>query len=148
MKQFAVTAVLGVALVAATAVTAADNPIASRQTIMKNVGASMGGLGKMAKGELEFDAVTAEFALRTLNVASHGYGELFPEGSDTGAENRAAPEIWSDRAGFDAEIAKLQESTGAAVAAPPTSVEELGQTLASVGDSCKTCHEGFRLPAK
>ena len=148
MSRFAIAAVLGTALIATTAVTAvtaADDPIASRQAIMKNVGASMGALGKMAKGELEFDAGTAQFALRVLNTASLGVGELFPEGSETGGKTEAAPAIWSDPAGFNAEIVKFQTATGAGVASPPGSKEDLGGVLGQVGGSCKSCHEGYRV---
>ena len=145
MSRFAIAAVLGTAIIAATSVTAADDPIASRQAIMKNVGASMGALGKMAKGELEFDAGTAQFALRVLNTASLGAGELFPEGSETGGKTEAAPAIWSNRDGFNAEIVKFQTATSAAVASPPASKEDLGGVLGQVGGRCKSCHEGFRV---
>ena len=145
MSRFVIAAVLGTAIVAATSVGAADDPIASRQAIMKNVGASMGALGKMSKGALEFDAGTAQFALRVINTASFGAGELFPEGSETGGETEASPKIWSDRAGFNDEIVKFQTATSAAVASPPESKEDLGAVLGQVGGNCKSCHEGFRV---
>lgn len=145
MKRVVFAAALGAAVVMSTTVIAADDPIASRQAMMKNAGAAAGVLGKMAKGETDFNATSAEMAIRVLNVVSLGYGELFPEGSDTGAKNRAAPEIWTNRDGFNAEIAKLQESTAAAVESPPSSQEEVGAALGAIGQSCSSCHENFRL---
>jgi cytochrome c556 len=153
MKRSVGAGALGAAIIMcagaiATTAMAADDPVASRQVMMKNVGASVGALGKMAKGEIEFDALAAELALRVVNTASMGYGELFPEGSEAGGETEAAPAIWSNRDGFNAEIVKLQTATSAAVAAPPTSGEELGQALNSLGAVCKSCHEGFRIEKK
>ena len=74
---------------------AADNPAAERQTLMGNVGAATGVGAKIAKGEMAFDAATAQLVLRTMNAAALGFGYMFPEGSETGSKTEAAPAIWS-----------------------------------------------------
>lgn len=145
MIRIATAILLGTGLVAATALTAAEDPIANRKGIMKNVGASMGVLGKMAKGEMEFEPTAAHLALRVMNAGSYGYGELFPAGSETGGETEASPKIWESMDDFQAKVAKFQADTAAAVATPPASKEDLGATLGSVGANCKECHEAFRI---
>ena len=72
---------------------------------MKDVGAAIGMGSKIAKGEVEFNAIAANLVLRTMHSAALGFGYMFPEGSETGADTEASPAIWSDRAGFDAAVA-------------------------------------------
>jgi cytochrome c556 len=131
----------------ATTAMAADDPITARKTMMKNVNAATGVLVRMAKAEIEFNAISAELALRVINTASQGYGELFPDGSEDGGQTefRAGPAIWSNRDGFNTEIAKLQNASAEALVNPPTTQEEVGPALNSVGQVCSSCHEGFRL---
>ena len=145
MKRLLTALVLGSGVLAASAVAATADPIANRQNIMKNVGAATGVLGKMAKGEMEFDALQAQLALRVLNAASYGFGELFPEGSESGGDTEAKDTIWSDRDGFNKVLASFQETTGAAVAAPPGSQGDVGAALGAIGKTCGTCHEGYRI---
>jgi cytochrome c556 len=144
MKNIIAAAVAGIGILAGTLAIAADDPIAVRQSLMKNNGAAAGALGKMAKGEVAFDAVAAQLALRTIHAVSFAYGHYFPEGSQTGMDTKALPAIWSDRAGFDAALAKLQDAAKAAVASPPATREELGATMGSIGGACGGCHKAFR----
>lgn len=146
MRKLIAVAVAGAGLLAGSMAIAADDPIAVRQAIMKDNGAAAGALGKMAKGEAEFDALKAELALRILHSASYGFGHYFPEGSETGMDTRAKPEIWSDRAGFEAALVKFQEATSNALANLPKSQAELGETMRAVGGSCGGCHKPYRAP--
>lgn len=144
MKRIATALVVGTGIVFATAVTAADDPVANRIAIMKNNGAAMGVLVKMAKGETDFDPTAAQLAFRVVNAGAMGYGELFPEGSG-GGESHAAEAIWNDMDGFQALVVKLQQATSAAIDSPPDSTEALGPALGSVGAVCGDCHEKFRI---
>lgn len=125
---------------AATAL-AASNPAKDRQLLMKNVGAAVGVGGKMAKGEMEFNAAAAQLVLKTFNAGAHGFGYLFPEGSETGEETEAAPAIWSDRAGFDAAIAKFAADTTGTVTDLDSFKAEFGKATAN----CGSCHKAFRI---
>ena len=121
------------------------DPISLRMNAMMQTGAAIGAMAAIAKGEAEFEPRVAVLALRTMHGVALGYGEMFPEGSETGNQTKAAPAIWSDRAGFDAEVAKFIEVTGAAVAAPPQDLNGLRAALGQVGASCQSCHEGYQL---
>lgn len=145
MKKLIAAAVAGIAIFAGTFAIAADDPIAARQALMKGNGASMGALGKMAKGGMAFDAAVALQALQALNKTATEFGALFPKGSETGMKTTAAPAIWSDMAGFDAAIAKFQTATSAALANPPKSKDDLGAIMGSIGSNCGGCHKVFRV---
>lgn len=123
----------------------ADDPIATRKAMMQNVGAAAKVGGMMLKGETEFNAITAELLLRTMNTASLGFGELYPEGSETGGKTTASPAIWEDRAGFDAAIAKFQTDTAAAIAAKPADLDAFKAAFGSAASNCGTCHKAYRV---
>jgi cytochrome c556 len=104
-----------------------SDPVSLRMHIMMNVGAAMGMAGKMAKGEQPYDTRVAEAAFRIMNAAALGMGDQFPEGAMT-EKSEASPKIWSDRAGsdragFDAAVAKFIADTAGAAAAKPASVD-------------------------
>ena len=137
----------GVAIVLGVTVTAhaADDTIKTRQAIMDTVGTAAEAGGKMVKGEAPFDARVAQLALRAMNAASYGYGFYFPEGSETGGETEAAPKIWEDRNGFEAELAKFQQASAKAVAAKPADLASFRTSFGEVTQSCKSCHESYRI---
>jgi len=120
-------------------------PISLRMEAMKQVGAAMGVMGAMAKGETEFEPRAAEMALRAVLAAAVGYGGLFPEGSETGMMTEAAPAIWSDRAGFDAKLAKFIDDAHGAVKAPPADLDGLRAAMGAVGANCRSCHTDYRI---
>lgn len=129
----------------ATAVPALSDAISDRQAKMKEVGKNMGIVGKMAKGETEFNADAALAAFVGMKNATDGFGSLFPEGSETGGETEAAPAIFSDRAGFDKAVADFGEALTTASAAAPADLAQLRTTLGMVGQNCGACHKAYRV---
>ncbi|MEO0544400.1 MAG: cytochrome c [Pseudomonadota bacterium] len=134
-----------VALSAGSAVVVAQDAIAERKAAMKSVGGAMRTLVGFARGQADYDAAAALAAFTTMNEVSQRYGGLFPEGSETGGDTKAAPAIWSDRAGFDAEVAKFQTNTAAAIAAAPADVDAFRAVFGPIGASCGSCHEKYQL---
>ena len=129
----------------ATAYASAQDPIADRKAAMKSVGGATGVVSKMLKGQMDFDAAAALEALTTMNEVSQTFGDLFPEGSETGGKTTASPAIWEDKAGFDAAVAKFEMDTAAAVAAAPADVDALKVAFGAVGANCGTCHKSYRV---
>ncbi|MEE9313503.1 MAG: cytochrome c [Rhizobiaceae bacterium] len=122
---------------------AGGNPAVERQAMMKNVGAATGAAAGMIKGKIPFNAVAAQLALRTMNNAALGFGALFPEGSESGAETEASPKIWSDRAGFDKAIADFSADTASA-----ETIKDLDSLKAAFGiatENCGSCHKAYRI---
>lgn len=141
--------VVSIAIVAGLGVAqAADDPIKTRQAVMSSVGAAAGLGGGMMKGELDYTPAAGKAAIATMRAASMTFGSYFPDGSTTG-NTEAAPAIWSDRAGFDAELAKFAGATEKAVAASgkagPADIDAFKAAFGPVLGTCKACHEGYRV---
>jgi len=145
MKTLVVAALAGAGIIAASVAISAEDPILVRQALMKNTGAAMGTLAKMAKGEMEFDAAAAALSVRIMQSTAYGVGFYFPKGSETGNKTTVSPAVWEKRGDFDAALASFQATTSAAVANPPKTKEELGATVGALGKNCGTCHKAFRV---
>lgn len=122
-----------------------DDPRHVRHEIMEDVGEAAKPLGQMAKGEKEYDVEVFIASMTTFKESAEGFGELFPEGTETGADTEAAPAIWEDRAGFDAALVKWQEATQAAIDARPETLEAAEPLAGAVFGSCKNCHDTYRI---
>ncbi len=124
---------------------AGDSPQELRHEMMEDVGGAAKKIGAMLKGEAAFDASVANAALEVWAEAAWDFGKLFPEGTETGFDTEAAPAIWTDRAGFDEQLAQFSEATEAAVAANPQDLEALKAAAGPVFKVCKSCHESYRI---
>lgn len=138
-RTIALAGILSAALVGGSY--AADDPSADRQNLMKNVGAATGAGAKIAKGEMEFDPVTAQLVFNTLNAAANGLGYMFPDGSETGNNTEASPKIWEDRAGFNAAVAKFITDTDIKIA----DLDGFRAAFGAATQNCGSCHEGYRV---
>ncbi len=127
---------------------AADEPQVVRQEMMKKVGGATGVMGKMFKGEADYDAAAALKALTEISEVAGKFGEHFPEGSETGFESEATPAIWTDRVGFDKKLADFKEDADAAVAAAPADLDALKAVFDPLMENCGACHETYRLKKK
>jgi cytochrome c556 len=125
--------------------TAGDSPQAKRQALMKDVRESAKVIGGMLRGQAEYDSAAATEALTVFKKASGHFGDLFPEGSETGEETEAAPAIWEDRAGFDSALRDWADATDAALAALPDTLDDAKPVLGSVMRNCKACHDNYRI---
>ena len=124
---------------------AEEAPQEVRHELMEDVGGAAKSIGKMLKGEAPFDAAVANESLRTWADAAAVVGDLFPEGTETGYDTEAKATIWTDRAGFDEQVALFAEAANAAVAANPQSLDELKPAAGGVFKTCKSCHESYRV---
>lgn len=140
--------VVGAAILAATGVAMAqmapEEAVETRKTIMKSVGAATGVGGGMAKGEIAFDAKVAGSVIAAYVAAAHTFDDYFPEGSENVGGTKAAPAIWEDRAGFEAEVAKFREASEAAAAAKPADAESFQPLFGAIAATCKSCHQNYR----
>jgi cytochrome c556 len=136
--------VAGLVLGASLAAVAAD-AYHERHMAMEAVNEAMKPLAAIAKKQAPFDAAAVKANATTIaeNLKkAHGH---FTEGSG-GGESRAKPEIWTDRANFDKQ---MKDGQAAAVALSSVTDEAaFGPALRTLGSSCKSCHDTFRLPEK
>jgi cytochrome c556 len=102
-------------------------------------------MSQMAQGKVPFDA--REFELRAGRVAAltpmlaESYG---PESRDV-AGSKAKPELWANRADFDAKLKDLvdRSATLAAVAKGGDEAKSKQAFLDTAG-ACKACHDKYK----
>jgi len=126
---------------------AIKDQIEARQSIMNIYGFSMGTLGAMAKGKMDYDAKLASAAAGNLHLASQMDGSMmWAPGTDNSVSElkdltSAKPEGWSQyekvsKIGddFDAAAAKLAAEAG-------NGLDALRASIGGVGKTCKGCHD-------
>jgi len=137
--------IIAVMLAASSYVVAGESPQHERHDVMEGVGKAAKVIGKMFRGEAEYDAAAVQQSLETFQAASGKLGGLFPEGSETGDDTKASPAIWEDREGFDAALQKWADAVADAIAAAPATLEEARPTVGPVFQACKGCHDNYRV---
>jgi len=138
-----VIAALGVLVVSSLVVLAqSGDPITQRQNLMKNNQEQLRALTAMARGQVPFNAATAQAALQRLEQNASQTPALFPAGSHQG-KTAALPVIWERKADFDARAVKLQQDARAAQGAV-TDQASLQAAIQRVGQNCGGCHDTYR----
>ena len=99
----------------------------------------------MMKGEREYEVEAVQASLDVFDDVSSYFGELFPEGSETGEDTKAAPAIWTDRVGFEAALQKWRDAATAAIDADPQTLEDAKPVLGPIFNACKNCHDNYRI---
>lgn len=142
-KGLAVLAVLMLGVTAAAAQSCQD-PINTRQTLMKRSGEMAKLASSMVKGETPFDlAKTKEIFAAFTNDASQ-MPNLFPECSKTGGDTTASPAIWEKADDFKAAIAKFTADIKAAQE-NTKDFETFKASFQTIGKDCGSCHQTFRV---
>ena len=120
-------------------------PQKERHELMESVKDGAQVVGPMLQGKKDYDAEAAMAALTGWADVAQQFGDLFPEGSETGEGTEAAPAIWEDREGFDAALKEWQDATAAAIAANPQTLDDAKATIGPVFNTCKNCHDTYRI---
>lgn len=141
---------IALSLIAATATAAfaADDPIAVRKALMQSNGAAAGLAAGMMKKEIDYSPAAGKAAIAALHATAEAYGDFFPEGSDMGADTRAAAAIWENPEGWQAELDKFKSVSMAAMEASgragPADLEAFQAAVGPILGTCKSCHEKFQ----
>jgi cytochrome c556 len=102
-------------------------------------------LAAIAKQEQQFDVDVVQAS--ATKIADHltKAETLFPEGSEQGdVQTWAKPEIWNDRGNFD-ELMKSAHQAAVELQSV-TDAKAFPPALGKLGNSCKSCHDMYRLP--
>ena len=126
-------------------VLASEDPVESRKALMRANGAATQVSGGILRGNIPFDPAVANLALRAFDATATNYGDYFPEGSNTG-DTGALDTIWTDRAGFDAALAKFKTDVSNAIASKPGDIDAFKAAMGPVFGNCKGCHEKYKKP--
>lgn len=87
------------------------------------------------------------FATRALARWAHAVPGTFPAGSgaEAGVRTTAKPEVWSDRAGFEAKAADYAAAADRlAELAAGDDAAAFSAQLVVVRASCQSCHDGYK----
>ena len=150
MKRIITAAAIGLACLAATAgaqapQSAAVDMIKGRQGAMMLSGVAMASI----KGAIDAGQPPASqrFATRSLSRWAHAVPGMFPEGSgpEAGGPTTATPEIWSDRAGFEARAADYAAAADRlAELASGDDAAAFGAQWTAVRATCQACHDAYK----
>lgn len=122
--------------------------VKERQAVMKEIGGKTGAINAFIK-EGKGTAADVEAAAKAIAADAGKIPSLFPEGSGldkikdplTGAK----PEIWTDRAKFEAAAKTLaDEAAKLGDVAKSGNKDEIAAQFGKVGATCGTCHTSFR----
>lgn len=124
--------------------------VLTRQAHYKELGKAFGGLGAELKKEAPDKAALAADAAAVKGLAQQ-LPTWFPKGSgpEAGVKTAAKAEVWSDAAGFDAAVAKLQgETAKLADVAASGDLDAVKAQFRTTAGACNACHEKYRAPAE
>src|SRR3954469_3412400 len=142
LRRLALAALVAAGFAAAPA--AAFNPVETRKNLMKDNGAAAKAMSDMVKGDTPYDPVKAQLAMRLIYSDIVGFQFLFPENSKTG-DTAAKPEIWEDRADFNARIEKLAADAWTGIEPASKGLDALKPAFQKVAQNCQGCHEHYRM---
>ena len=142
---------LSLLLVAPTALSAPPTPpqvVKYRNKVMDGLGAHMGAIGMVAKGESDRVGDVLGHA-EAIAALAKSVGALFPEGTGpgvAGVETEAKADIWTRKDEFAAAVKKLETASDALVAAAKANdLAQIKTAMGGVGQSCGGCHDTFKV---
>jgi cytochrome c556 len=116
-----------------------------RKALYSVIGWNFGPMSAMAQGKVPYDA--AEFARRAERVAFVAplLGEAFPVESKGVANSELKPEMWANRADFDAKMQDMVErSVTLAKVAKSGDFEQSKAAFLQTAQTCKACHDKYK----
>ena len=120
-----------------------DEFVRARQQNMRRGGGALGMMKQTAESGGDLAALAPR--IEALTAWSRLLPTLFPEGSGTPTSG-ARPEIWSDRAGFEAAAARFQ--TAVQGLAAPAAAGDRAAFMAAwtvAHDACSACHDAYKM---
>ena len=125
----------------------AEDTVAARQGFYKLLGANMGILAGMAKGERDYDGAAAETAANNIVLlTTYNLGHLYMPGTSSAdvEGSRAKPLIWEDFAGAQKKADALFEASNKLAEVAGFDKADMAGALGAVGGACKACHDTYR----
>jgi cytochrome c556 len=151
MKKIITAAVVGLTCLAGAAGAQAPQAavadlIKGRQAAMMLSGVAMASI----KGSLDAGQPVASqrFSTRSLARWAHAVPGMFPAGSgpEAGVRTNAKPEIWADRAGFEARAADYAAAADRlAELAAGEDAAAFGAQWTAVRATCQACHDSYKV---
>ena len=124
----------------------ADNFYVSyRQSLFAILGANLGPMSSMIKGEIPWDDVQfTAFAKDLATATTLDFMRGFRDAKQPG-KTRAKPEIWENKADFEAKLDDLRTAAaGLATAASSGDKKAIMTAFQTTGGACKACHDEYK----
>lgn len=146
MKKLVIAALI-CATPALAAAQEAKDIVAARQGFYKLLGANMGVLAGMAKGEMDYTAEGAQSAADNIALLTqYNAMHLFAPGTSSADVEgaRALPAIWEDMAGVQEKGMAFKAAAENMKAVAGQGKAEMAGALGDLGGTCKSCHDNYR----
>lgn len=124
----------------------AKRAVEYRQSLFHVIGAAGGPVGGMLRGRVPYDAKAVTLAATRLEVVAGMIPELTATDTSKLVTNtEAKPEIWANKADFDAKAAALVKAAGAlktisAAGDDAATKKAMGEMMGA----CKSCHDKYK----
>jgi cytochrome c556 len=125
-----------------------EQTITNRQSNLKDLGGAFKAVRDQLKRSTPNIAEIKQAAQQISDLAAD-QRHWFPKGSgpEAGIKTAAKPEIWSDTTGFAAALDRFSaEAPKLLQLANASDLEGLKAQAKVVGDTCKGCHDKYRVP--
>jgi cytochrome c556 len=125
--------------------TKGEQALKYRKAVYQAIAWNFGPMSQMAQGKIPFDA--KEFELRAGRVAALApmLSESYSADSSGVAGSKAKPELWANRADFDAKMNDLVERSAAlAAVAKGGDAAKSRQAFLDTAATCKACHDKYK----
>lgn len=131
---------------AAFAHSGATGIVKERMDKMGEVASKMKVIARMLNGQLDFDPAVLEASAAEIADHASSFEPLFPEGS-VSPPSEARPRIWTRWDDFRDQFATMEARAGSLAdeAASAEDPSDLKNTFVRLGNTCKSCHQDFRL---
>jgi len=127
------------------AVIAQTDPIATRQSLMKENNNNAIAIVRMMRGLAPFDAAKIDAAFAQWADTAQKLPGLFPDTSKTGQKTRASSKIWLTKSDFDAKTAAFGKAVAENRNKAKSSLDGLRAAIPAVANACDACHKDYRL---
>lgn len=126
-------------------VMAQQDPVKTREDLMKKNNDHAIAVVQMMRGQRPFDAAAVDAAFKQWADTAKVLPSLFPENSKTGGDNRASPKIWVTKKDFDEKAAAFAKAVTDNHDKAKASLQGLQAAIPVVGKACDDCHKEYRL---
>ncbi len=143
----ATVACLATALPAAAQFQRPEDAVKYRKAAYTVMSTHFGRIGAMVQGRVPYDAAAAAANADIVADMSKLPFAGFVEGTGGSEKGQPKPNVWTERAKFDAAAKKMQEEVAKlAVVAKANNLDQLKAAFGNAAGACKACHDDFRNP--
>ncbi len=124
-----------------------EDAVKYRKAAFTVMGTHFGRIGAMVQGRVPFDGAAASAnAEVVVDVSKLPYAG-FVEGTSGSEKGMPKPNVWTERAKFDAAAKKMQDEVAKlSTVAKANNLDQLKTAFGTAAGTCKACHDDFRNP--